>query len=94
MFNYIRNSEISLRIGVNPFNWKWVPAIAYDGPTPFYPKRRTYALAFLFLQVFLDVDDGTSDLSTLTKLFNMENIDVHEVGSEVSEVGERSLELE
>lgn len=101
MLKYLKNSEISFRIGLNPVNWKWMPAVAYDGPTPFYPKRRTYALAFLFLQAFLDLDNGEHDLTALQNLFGQtmndgldEVHDVDEVGQKISALGKGSLELE
>lgn len=90
MLKYLKNSEISFRIGLNPFNWKWIPKLAYDPPSPFYPKRRTYALVWLFLQAFLDVDDGTSDQTSFAEIFNRvmdrykEEDDEREVGQKVS----------
>jgi hypothetical protein len=96
MIKYLKNSEISFRFGLNPVNWKWIPTVAYEAPTPFYPKRKTFALVFLFLQAYLDVDDGTEDLSGLQRLFNqaMDVIDEDEVGQEIPEIGEGSFLLE
>jgi hypothetical protein len=59
MIKYLKNSEISFSVGLNPFHWKWIPAGAYEAHQPFYPKRRTFAFVFLFFQAYLDIDDGS-----------------------------------
>lgn len=96
MLKYFKYSDISCRVALNPFGWKWIPAVAYEGPTPFYPKRRTFAFAFLFLQTFLDIDDGTTDVETFNKLF-MGAIDAYDesnVGHKISKISETHSSLE
>ena len=70
MLNYLKHSEISARLGLNPFNWLWIPSFAYDAPSVIYPKRRTYAVAWLGLQIYVDIDNGTQDLTPLQNLFS------------------------
>lgn len=102
MLKYLRHTEVSVRFGLNPFNWKWIPAVAYDPPSPIYPKRRTFAFAFLFLQAFLDVDDGTHDEQSFKEMiagaFGNENLEVYDeqsdVGHTVSPFGEGDIFLE
>lgn len=96
MLNYLKNSEISVRIGFNPVNWKWIPGGTYEAPTVFYPKRKTLGVAFLFLQIFIDIDDGSTDLSSLQNLFGqtMDIYDADEVGSEIPKTSKRSRYLE
>lgn len=72
MLKYLKNSEISARLGLNPFNWVWIPSVAYQKPSPLYPKRKTFAIAWLGLQFFLDLDDGTADFTAMSKLFERE----------------------
>jgi hypothetical protein len=93
---YLKNSDISLRFNLNPFNWKWIPKVVYEGPTPFYPKRRTYALVVLFLQVFVDLDDGSHDMSAFHKIFDntMDAIDEKELGLTVPGINKTNLDLE
>jgi hypothetical protein len=71
MIGYLKNSDVSIRLSLNPFHWKWIPGVAYDGPTPFYPKRCTFALAFLFIQAYIDIDNGTEDMESFQKLFHV-----------------------
>ncbi len=85
-----------MRMGLNPFNWVWFPSFAYEKPSPLYPKRKTFALAFLFLQLFLDIDDGTHDLSSLEKLFHqeMDAFDERKVGHKISKASTRNIDVE
>jgi hypothetical protein len=96
MFKFLKNSEISMRLGLNPFNWVWIPSVAYDKPTPIYPKRRTFAIAWLGLQFYIDIDDGSNDLTMLENLFNnvMDTFDESEMGPSVSKASTRSVDLE
>lgn len=96
MLKYLRHSEISARVGLNPFNWVWFPKGAYETPTPIYPKRRTFAIAWLGLQLYLDIDDGSNDMSVFQSLFGeaMDAYDEHEVGRPISPASTRSVELE
>lgn len=96
MLQYLKNSEISVRLGLNPFNWVWIPKGAYESPTPIYPKRRTYALAWLGVQLFLDIDDGTHDISLFQKLFGetMDAYDEREMGPTIPSASTRGVDLE
>jgi hypothetical protein len=99
MFGYLKNSDITVRLSLNPFQWKWLPSVAYDPPTPFYPKRRTFALVFLFLQSFIDINDGTEDVHAFNKIFNqvMEGFEEDEqpdVGHPVSPLSKAHSDLE
>lgn len=71
MINYIKNSDVSIRLALNPCHWVWIPSLAYEGPTAFYPKRKTLGVAWLFLQMYVDADDGSTNLENLQKLFTM-----------------------
>lgn len=73
MFKYLLNSNISLRVAINPFQWNWKPFVSYDGPTPIFPKRWTYAVGWLFIQLFLDVSNGEMDVSKVA--FGFDSLD-------------------
>lgn len=96
MLKFLRHTEVSMRIGLNPFNWVWIPSVAYEKPTPIYPKRRTFAIAWLGVQLYLDIDDGTNDLSMFEKLFGeaMDVFDEREVGPSVSPASTRNIDVE
>jgi hypothetical protein len=96
MIEYIKNSEISIRIGLNPFYWIWFPRFQYEKPSKIYPKRRTFAIIFLGFQFYLDVDDGTHDMSAFERAFGslMDAYDEKEVGHPISPASTRSVDLE
>jgi hypothetical protein len=98
MIKYLKNSEISFRIGLNPFYWKIIPAVAFERPSEFYPKRRTFAFVFLFFQAFLDIDDGTHDLTPLTNFLAMKEVEAHDepeqVGPKIPRIDKAGLDLE
>jgi hypothetical protein len=85
-----------MRVSANPFNWLWIPKGAYESPTPIYPKRKTFAIAWLGVQLFLDIDDGSHDLSLFGQMFGMpqEAYDEHEVGPTISPASTRGVDLE
>lgn len=87
MLKYLRYSDIAIRINLNPFNWLWKPDFSKDLPTAFYPKRYTYCVVWLFFQIFLDIDDGTSDLKAFEKMFLNHPAITGEIEIEESEVG-------
>lgn len=99
MFRYLRHSDIALRFSLNPFNWVWLPSYAHDKPSPFFPKRHTFVLAWLGVQVFLDIDNGVTDFKAFQnaalKALDMEiEIDESELGQEVSTPSKRSSYVE
>lgn len=100
---YLRYSDIALRVNLNPFNWTWLPAIAHDKPTSFSPKRNTFVVAWLFLQIFFDFDNGTVDVEAYTKelmsygqtLDNMDAYDADEqMGHSVPRASKARFDLE
>lgn len=79
MLNYIRNTDIAIRLSLNPLianSWLWLPQWSYDGPTPIFPKRKTYFVGWLFFQLFLDIDDGTLDPTKVPSWGPFDNITV------------------
>lgn len=68
MIKYLANSNIAFRINVNPFLWDWKPFFEYEPPTIIYPKRKTVGFGWFFLQVFIDINDGTFDNTSLQNL--------------------------
>jgi hypothetical protein len=69
MLRYIRHSDIAFRFNLSPFNWNWIPFFAKDAPTAFFPKRTTYAIGWLCIQFFIDIDDGTRDFKAYNDAF-------------------------
>jgi hypothetical protein len=102
MLKYLRYSDMSVRLSLNPFNWVWslLPKVSHDGPTPFFPNRHTYAIVWLFFQVFLDVDNGVTDFESYRKAFNshfntMDAYDEEErLATELHATGKGSVDLE
>lgn len=88
---YLKNSEISMRFGLNPFNWVWIPSAAYEPPSAFYPKRKTFALVWLGVALYLDWDDGTFNSGKLGELMmnHPAMLEVKEDGSWLEQVEER-----
>lgn len=70
MISYIKNTELSMRLGLNPCNWVWIPSIAYEKPSIIYPKRRTFAIAWLGVQFYLDIDNGEVNMTPLNDLMS------------------------
>jgi hypothetical protein len=70
MIKYLTNSDISARVNLNPFNWTWLPAFGYDGPTEVMPTRHTIVIVWLFIQIFFDLHDGAMDFTKLAITFN------------------------
>jgi hypothetical protein len=60
MFNYIRNSSLTLRINLNPFYPKNVfilPKFIYNKPDQYQdPFRHTFVLILPFIEIYLDLD--------------------------------------
>jgi hypothetical protein len=46
MFKFIRNSDIMLRLSLNPFLWHWKPHAGYE------------VLVWLFFELYVDIFDG------------------------------------
>lgn len=60
--SYITNTDISIRININPFCWSWLPFFKYEGPSMIFPKRKTIGFGWLFVQIYIDIDNGSIDL--------------------------------
>jgi len=60
--SYITSTNVSLRLSLNPFCWEWKPFGVYESPTSIFPKRKTIGFGWLFLQVFIDIDNGEINL--------------------------------
>lgn len=74
-------SDIAVRLSLNPFGWAWAPWFTRDKPTPFFPKRNTIGFGWLFLQVFIDIDNGERDMKKLAEMM-MGSLDAIEVADE------------
>lgn len=74
--NYIKNSDLALRLALNPLMWNWIPSFGYDGPTAVFPGRYTFALAFLFFQIFVDISDGKMDVEKMAMAFDSMSEDI------------------
>lgn len=95
MIKYLRYSDVAVRVSINPFSWVWKPAFAHDKPTAFYPKRHTFVIAFLFIQLFVDVDNGTTDFKAYRdKFFSMmDAANDDELDNTLSTTSKRDIDL-
>lgn len=80
MLKYLRNSDIAIRLCLNPFNWFWIPVFSLSRPDEIYPRRFTSCFGFLMLQVFVDVDNGAVDLSKIDSMLfdHLRDIEVND----------------
>jgi hypothetical protein len=103
MIRYLRHSDIAVRLNLNPFHWTWLPSLGHDKPSPFFPSRHTFVVAWLAIQVFLDIDNGVTDFKKFeTAALSALGMDIEvndtehesEVGQKVSSSSKRSGILE
>lgn len=89
MLKYLRHSDIAVRININPFIWCWKPFYAHDKPTPFFIKRHTFAIGWLFFQLFIDVDNGETDFKNYRSAFfnALDDIEMKEEDDFTGKVG-------
>ena len=106
MIKYLRYSDLAIRLNLNPFNWNWVPGFEHDRPTLYSPNRNTFVVAWLFLQIFIDFDNGVTDIKAYTEAVmgyanNFETQDVYDeeeldrkMDNKVSKSSPRGFNLE
>jgi len=79
MIKYLTNSNLSLRLNINPFQWNWKPFFEHEPPSEIYPKRRTIGCGWIFIQVFIDIDNGEFNSAPIMRIMrSQEPMDIHD----------------
>lgn len=58
LFNYIKNSNLSFTLVVNPFGWRWLPNVYCNDSKEWTAPKFQLVIFWLFLKISIYIDDG------------------------------------
>jgi len=59
IFNYIRYTNVTAILFLNPFSWKYFPTISTTSSREWYSPKFQLTLSWLFVKVAICIDDGS-----------------------------------